>query len=67
MAWIPIVQLILYPSAFAYCGTEHLGYWLEWILSFVHNTKGHGRGSGRKIEELLDIEDDAQEITMVYD
>lgn len=37
------------------------------FLSFVHNTKGHGKGSGRKIEELLDIEDDAQEITMVYD
>ncbi|KAI5966445.1 SYM1 [Candida pseudojiufengensis] len=37
------------------------------FLSFVHNTAGHGKGSGHKIEELVDIEDDDQEITMVYD
>lgn len=37
------------------------------FLSFVHNTKGHGKGSGHKLEELVDIEDDQQEITMVYD
>lgn len=37
------------------------------FLSFVHNTKGHGKGSGKKLEELVDIEDDDQEIVMVYD
>ncbi|RLV95734.1 Protein SYM1 [Spathaspora sp. JA1] len=37
------------------------------FLSFVHNTKGHGKGSGKRLEELVDIEDDEQEITMIYD
>lgn len=36
------------------------------FLSFVHNTSGHGKGSGHIIEELVDIEDEAQEQTMVY-
>lgn len=37
------------------------------FLSFVHNTRGHGKGSGKRLEELVDIEDDDQEIVMVYD
>ncbi|KAI3406292.2 SYM1 [Candida oxycetoniae] len=37
------------------------------FLSFVHNTKGHGKGSGRRFEEMVDIEDEDQEITMIYD
>ncbi|KAK6454520.1 uncharacterized protein RJT20DRAFT_59138 [Scheffersomyces xylosifermentans] len=37
------------------------------FLSFIHNTKGHGKGSGKRLEQVLDIEDDEQEITMVYD
>ena len=37
------------------------------FLSFVHNTKGHGKGSGRRVEEIVDIEDDQHEVTMVYD
>lgn len=36
------------------------------FLSFIHNTLGHGKGSGHKIEELVDIQDEEQEITMVY-
>ncbi|KAG7192663.1 uncharacterized protein KQ657_001443 [Scheffersomyces spartinae] len=36
------------------------------FLSFVHNTKGHGKGSGKKLEELVDIETDDEEQTMVY-
>ncbi|KAG5421606.1 SYM1 [Candida metapsilosis] len=35
------------------------------FLSFVHNTRGHGKGSGKKLEELVDIEDDDQEVVMV--
>lgn len=34
-------------------------------LSFIHNTPGHGKGSGKRVEELVDIQDG--EITMVYD
>lgn len=37
------------------------------FLSFVHNTRGHGKGSGHKVEEIVDIEDEKQEVTMVYD
>ncbi|KAK6203117.1 uncharacterized protein RJT21DRAFT_119258 [Scheffersomyces amazonensis] len=37
------------------------------FLSFVHNTAGHGKGSGKLFEEIVDIEDDLQEVTMVYD
>ncbi|CAK9438299.1 uncharacterized protein LODBEIA_P25230 [Lodderomyces beijingensis] len=37
------------------------------FLSFVHNAKGHGKGSGKRLEELVDIEDEDQELTMVYD
>ncbi|EMG50734.1 Ethanol metabolism and heat shock tolerance protein, putative [Candida maltosa Xu316] len=37
------------------------------FLSFVHNTKGHGHGSGRRFEELVDIDDDDQEFVMFYD
>lgn len=36
------------------------------FLSFVHNTPGHGKGTGKRIEELVDIEDKDQETTMVY-
>lgn len=36
------------------------------FLSFVHNTSGHGKGSGKLIEELVDIEDELEEQTMVY-
>ncbi|KAK6464055.1 hypothetical protein DFJ63DRAFT_58861 [Scheffersomyces coipomensis] len=36
-------------------------------LSFIHNTSGHGKGSGKLLEEIVDIEDDEQEVTMVYD
>lgn len=36
------------------------------FLSYVHNTSGHGKGSGKIIEELVDIEDDNQEQTMIY-
>lgn len=36
------------------------------FLSFVHNTKGHGKGSGKIIEELVDIETADEEQTMVY-
>lgn len=36
------------------------------FLSFLHNTPGHGKGSGHLIEELVDIEDEAEEQTMVY-
>lgn len=35
-------------------------------LSFVHNTKGHGKGSGLLVEELVDIESADEEQTMVY-
>lgn len=35
-------------------------------LSFVHNTLGHGKGSGHLIEELVDIETADEEQTMVY-
>lgn len=34
------------------------------FLSYVHNTSGHGKGSGKLIEEIVDIED--QEETMIY-
>ncbi|ABN66871.1 predicted protein [Scheffersomyces stipitis CBS 6054] len=37
------------------------------FLSFVHNTQGHGKGSGKLLEEMVDIEDDDEEVTMVYD
>lgn len=36
------------------------------FLSFVHNTKGHGKGSGKFIEEMVDIETPDEEQTMVY-
>lgn len=36
------------------------------FLSFVHNTKGHGKGSGKILEELVDIESADEEQTMVY-
>jgi protein Mpv17 len=36
------------------------------FLSFVHNTPGHGKGTDHRIEALVDIEDEAQEVTMVY-
>lgn len=36
------------------------------FLSFVHNTKGHGKGSGSLVEELVDIESADEEQTMVY-
>ncbi|KAM9901772.1 hypothetical protein OXX79_004341 [Metschnikowia pulcherrima] len=36
------------------------------FLSFVHNTSGHGKGSGKIIEELVDIESADEEQTMVY-
>lgn len=35
-------------------------------LSFVHNTKGHGKGSGKILEEIVDIESADEEQTMVY-
>ncbi|RKP31327.1 hypothetical protein METBISCDRAFT_14359 [Metschnikowia bicuspidata] len=35
-------------------------------LSYVHNTKGYGKGSGRLLEELVDIETADEEQTMVY-
>lgn len=35
------------------------------FLSFCHNTKGHGKGSGHRLEELVDIQDG--EIQMAYD
>lgn len=28
------------------------------FLSFCHNTKGHGKGSGHRFEEIVDIQDD---------
>ena len=62
-----IVQLIFYPVHLRIVALNIWATGWNGFLSFVHNTKGHGKGSGRKIEELLDIEDDAQEITMVYD
>ncbi|ODV80676.1 putative ethanol metabolism and heat shock tolerance protein [Suhomyces tanzawaensis NRRL Y-17324] len=37
------------------------------FLSFIHNTSGHGKGSGHRLEEILDIQDDDQELTMVYE
>lgn len=37
------------------------------FLSFVHNTKGHGHGSGHILEEIVDIEDEDQEFYMFYD
>ena len=37
------------------------------FLSFVHNAKGHGKGSGKRLEELVDIEDEDQEFFMIYD
>ncbi|RCK67765.1 Protein SYM1 [Candida viswanathii] len=37
------------------------------FLSFVHNTKGHGRGSGHVLEEIVDIDDDEQEFYVFYD
>lgn len=36
------------------------------FLSFMHNTPGHGRGSGHYFEEILDIETADEEETMVY-
>lgn len=36
------------------------------FLSYVHNTKGHGKGSGKLLEELVDIESADEEQTMVY-
>jgi len=36
------------------------------FLSFVHNTLGHGKGSGKILEELVDIETADEEQTMVY-
>lgn len=36
------------------------------FLSFVHNTKGHGKGSGKALEEIVDIESADEEQTMVY-
>lgn len=35
-------------------------------LSFVHNTKGHGKGLGKFLEEIVDIESADEEQTMVY-
>ncbi|RCK55067.1 Protein SYM1 [Candida viswanathii] len=37
------------------------------FLSFVHNTKGHGHGSGHRLEEIVDIDDDEQEFYVFYD
>lgn len=36
------------------------------FLSFVHNTGGHGKGSGHILEEIVDIETADEEQTMVY-
>ena len=36
------------------------------FLSFVHNTGGHGKGSGKVLEEIVDIETADEEQTMVY-
>lgn len=66
--WTPLQLFNLF------CMPVHLrvvvaNFWLiGWncFLSFVHNTKGHGRGSGNKLEELVDIESADEEQTMVY-
>lgn len=36
------------------------------FLSFCHNTKGHGKESGRVLESIVDIETADEEQTMVY-
>ncbi|CAI5757706.1 unnamed protein product [Candida verbasci] len=67
--WVPFQLLNLYfvPVYLRIvCSNIYAVGWNS-FLSFIHNTKGHGKGSGKKIEELVDIEDDSNLTTMVYD
>lgn len=36
------------------------------FLSFVHNTKGHGTGSGHIIEEIVDLENEEDQRQIIY-
>lgn len=65
----PVFQLFSFTFIPVHLRVVSANIWsIGWnsFLSFVHNTPGHGKGTGKRIEELVDIEDDAQETTMVY-
>lgn len=65
----PVFQLFSFIFVPVHLRVLASNFWsIGWncFLSFVHNTPGHGKGTGHKIEELVDIEDDAEETTMVY-
>ncbi|CAK7905582.1 protein Sym1p [[Candida] anglica] len=65
----PIFQLFSFTFIPVHLRIVAANFWsIGWncFLSFVHNTPGHGKGTGKKLEELVDIEDDAEEQTMVY-
>lgn len=57
LMWIPVHFRVL-------AGNLWQVGWLAFLL-FCHNTRGHGKGSGKLIEELVDIQD--KELKMVYD
>ena len=61
------VNLFFIPVQFRIISGNVWSVFWNTFLSFIHNTPGHGKGSGRVLEELVDIEDDKQEVTMVYD
>lgn len=56
--WVPVHLRIVVSNVWS------IGW--NCFLSFVHNTKGHGKGSGKILEEIVDIETADEEQTMVY-
>lgn len=68
LMWVPLqlVNIFYVPVIYRVLVANFWSIGWTCFLSFVHNTKGHGKGTGHKIEEILDIESADEEQTMVY-
>lgn len=68
VVWTPIqlINLFFVPVQFRVVVANVWSIGWNCYLSFVHNTKGHGKGTGKIIEEIVDIETADEEQTMVY-
>lgn len=60
-----LVNMLFVPVHFRIVATNIWSVGWTCFLSFCHNTKGHGKGSGHKFEEIADIQDG--DMTMAYD